>query len=72
MYLSEYVLAQQDRDDAVGDLARDAAADDCWPHDSGFGTLSAYLVHGGAGDEVIEVLGMAAWEHRRQGSLEGG
>ena len=25
-----WLLAQVDRDDAVGDLARDAALDDCW------------------------------------------
>ncbi|HEY1700798.1 MAG TPA: YozE family protein [Trebonia sp.] len=73
MYLSEYVLAQADRDDAVGDLARDAAADETWPHQANSVRLSQYLAgQVNAGEQAFVALQSAAREHRRQEFENGG
>jgi hypothetical protein len=66
MYLSEYVLAQQDREDSVGDLARDAAADPDWPHQATAQALSHYMAFWGAGEQAFVALQQAAREHRKQ------
>lgn len=63
MKLSEYVLAQADREDAVGDLARDAAADPRWPKGD-YGTLAGYL-YGKAAPDLLEALRAAEHERAR-------
>jgi hypothetical protein len=71
VYLSEYVLAQADRDDNVGDLARDAAADEHWPHGANSAVLSQYLDRESADEQAFVALQSAAREHRKQ-EFEGG
>jgi uncharacterized protein YozE (UPF0346 family) len=66
MYLSEYVLAQQDREDSVGDLARDAAADEGWPVTRLFTELSFHLRKRGATEEAFGALAEAWREYRRK------
>jgi uncharacterized protein YozE (UPF0346 family) len=55
---SDYLLGQRERDDAVGDLARDAARDPEWPKQRGlsFNRLRNYLVFNNASQSVIDAL----------------
>lgn len=59
---SDYLLGQRERDDAVGELARDAARDPEWPKRRGlsFNRLRSYLVVNNASAEALGALA-AAW-----------
>jgi len=55
---SDYLLGQRGRDDAVGDLARDAARDPEWPKQRGlsFNRLRNYLIANHANQSAIDAL----------------
>ena len=62
----KWLFAQADRDDLVGDLARDAIQDVNWPPTSSYRQLKNYLhlAHACAG--AVEALLRAFLEYRRQ------
>jgi uncharacterized protein YozE (UPF0346 family) len=59
---SDYLLGQRGRDDAVGDLARDAARDPKWPKQRGLSLsrLRNYLIVNNACQNAIDAL-LCAW-----------
>ena len=59
---SDYLLGQRGRDDAVGDLARDATRDPEWPKQRGlsFNRLRNYLIFNNACQSAIDAL-VCAW-----------
>ena len=59
---SDYLLGQRGRDDAVGDLARDAARDPEWPKQRGlsFNRLRNYLIFNNASQSALDAL-ECAW-----------
>ncbi len=62
---SDYLLGQRGRDDAVGDLARDAARDPEWPKQRGLSLsrLRNYLIVNHASDSAIDGLECAWTEY---------
>jgi len=55
---SDYLLGQRGRDDAVGELARDASRDPEWPKQRGlsFNRLRNYLLVNHASQSTLEAL----------------
>jgi uncharacterized protein YozE (UPF0346 family) len=55
---SDYLLGQRGRDDAVGELARDAARDPEWPKQRGlsFNRLRNYLLVNHASQSTLDAL----------------
>lgn len=61
-----WLMAQRDREDAVGDFARRARKDPAWPtRASGRETLDAYLDAQGAAQTMREAFAQAHGEWRR-------
>jgi len=62
---SDYLLGQRPRDDAIGELARDASRDPEWPKQRGlsFNRLRTYLLANSASEGAIEALGRARDEY---------
>jgi hypothetical protein len=64
---SLWLTFQRDRTDAVGDLARVAAADPAWPGWRGYEGLAAHLRARRAPEAMLAALteAYAEWEHAR-------
>lgn len=57
-----WLATQGDRDDPVGDLARDVRADPDWPGFDDLPVLRGYLRNGGAAPEALDALARAFGE----------
>lgn len=64
---SDYLLGQRGRDDAVGELARDAARDPEWPRRRGlsFNRLRNYLMVNNACQSALDAL-LCVWDEYSQ------
>jgi len=62
---SDYLLGQRGRDDAVGELSRDAAHDPEWPKQRGlsFNKLRNYLIVNHASQSALDALELAWTEY---------
>ena len=66
MTFTEWLVAQQERQDIVGKLAAHAAADKAWPHDADYRGLIEHLVESLSIDDLFAfapALQQAAREH---------
>jgi hypothetical protein len=69
---AEWLKAQATRDDPIGDLARDAVQDPCWPQDGDLQAFEEYLTYGvGACYEAYTAL-RAAWAEYHRAGFETG
>lgn len=70
MTFKSWLMSQKKREDAVGDLSRDALKDRTWPPTQDMVKLRQHLVKRGVVEKTLQALDEAYAEYQKQGDRQ--